>query len=229
MTADEFQRMLMTITGAPAPGTVPKDEPQNFFEQGEATRLATQQTAQALEQTNQKLTQLSDFMNPYLNLTEAELQQEFRNLGLTAYESLAKTDRLMAVKKLNMLKEMDDYTDQILAYNQGKSISADQGFERKAFDVFVKTNKTNPKGVPLDQNYKYIPKSIPEAHVKFDGKMFNLKQGDAKISAKKFQDIEKVALKGGDYSDELKAFREIKQAVDKKEMPMNVIFKSRKI
>ncbi len=59
--------------------------------------------------------------------------------------------------------------------------------------------------------------------------MFNLKQGDAKISAKKFQDIEKVALKGGDYSDELKAFQEIKQAIDKKEMQMNVIFKSRKI
>jgi hypothetical protein len=39
-------------------------------------------------------------MNPYLNLTEAELKQEFRNLGLSAYESLAKTDRLMAVKKL---------------------------------------------------------------------------------------------------------------------------------
>jgi hypothetical protein len=55
--------------------------------------------------------------------------------------------------------------------------------------------------------------------------MFNLKQGDPKISAKKFQDIEKVALKGGEYSDELKAFREIKQAIDKKEMPMNVIFK----
>ena len=52
-----------------------------------------------------------------------------------------------------MLKEMDDYTDQILAYNQGKSSQADQGFERKAFDVFVKTIKANFKGVPLDQNY----------------------------------------------------------------------------
>ncbi len=221
MTADEFQRMLTQLTGAPPPGTVPKDEPQNFFEQGQAS-------LQAQEQMNQKLNSLSDFMNHYINNTDAELKQEFKRLGLSVYESLVDTDRMLAAKKLNVMSEMDGYVDEILKYNNGQSTFASQGFERKSFDVFVKTNKVSAKGVPLDQTYQYIPKSIPEAHMKFDGKLFNLKQGDSKISAKSFHDIEKIALKGGEYSDELSAFRKIKQHIDKKELPSNVIFKARK-
>jgi hypothetical protein len=172
---------------------------------------------------------LAMYMNPYANLTDAQLLERFRELGLERYEYLIQTDRGRAMRKLDAAQEMNEYTQNILDYNRGKSMFAEEGFQRKAFDVFVKTGKTNPKGVPLEQTYRYLPKSIPEAHVKFDGKLYNLIQGGTKMAMKNFKQIEALALKGGAFADELAGMRDIRQHIDKFEVPKNIIFKSRKV
>ncbi len=172
---------------------------------------------------------LAMYMNPYANLTDAQLLERFRELGLERYAYLIQTDRGRAMRKLDAAQEMNEYTQNILDYNRGKSMFADEGFQRKAFDVFVKTGKTNPKGVPLEQTYRYLPKSIPEAHVKFDGKLYNLIQGGTKMAMKNFKQIEALALKGGAFADELTGMRDIRQHIDKFDVPKNIIFKSRKI
>lgn len=233
ITKDELAEVFRNILGgpsqtpqAPAFGPDATQQPQTVFDQLDQSRLELIDTRAELTQT---MNSVSEFLNPYVGKSDEELRQEFRRLGLVAYENLVNTDRFLAMKKLNMLKEMDSYTDEILKYNQNQSMYADQGFERKAFDVFVKTTKTTKQGTPLEQTYKYIPKSIPEAHVKFDGKLYKLVQGGTKMAMKNFRDIERIALKGGDYSDEMVAFRQIKTAIDRRDMPMHVIFKSRKI
>lgn len=172
---------------------------------------------------------LAMYMNPYAHLTDAQLLERFRELGLERYEYLIQTDRGRAMRKLDAAQEMNEYTQNILDYNRGKSMFAEEGFQRKAFDVFVKTGKTNPKGVPLEQTYRYLPKSIPEAHVKFDGKLYNLIQGGTKMAMKNFKQIEALALKGGAFADELTGMRDIRQHIDKFDVPKNIIFKSRKI
>lgn len=232
ISKDDLAEIFQNILGGPkgpsniAPTAPQPQQPQTVFDQLDQSRLELIDTRAELTQT---MNSVSEYLNPYVNKSDEELRQEFRRLGLVAYENLVNTDRFYAMKKLNMLKEMDSYTDEILRYNQGQSIYAEQGFERKAFDVFVKTTKTTKQGTPLEQTYKYIPKSIPEAHVKFDGKLYKLVQGGTKMAMKNFRDIERIALKGGDYSDEMVAFRQIKTAIDRRDMPMHVIFKSRKI
>jgi hypothetical protein len=172
---------------------------------------------------------LAMYMNPYANLTDAQLLERFRELGLERYEYLIQTDRGRAMRKLDAAQEMNEYTQNILDYNRGKAMFAEEGFQRKAFDVFVKTGKTNPKGVPLEQTYRYLPKSIPEAHVKFNGKLYELIQGGTRMAMKNFKQIEALALKGGAFADELTGMRDIRQHIDKFEVPKNIIFKSRKV
>ena len=172
---------------------------------------------------------LAMYMNPYANLTDAQLLERFRELGLERYEYLIQTDRGRAMRKLDAAQEMNEYTQNILDYNRGKAMFAEEGFQRKAFDVFVKTGKTNPKGVPLEQTYRYLPKSIPEAHVKFNGKLYELIQGGTRMAMKNFKQIEALALKGGAFADELTGMRDIRQHIDKFDVPKNIIFKSRKV
>lgn len=171
---------------------------------------------------------VADFFNPFAGKSDQALKDEFRRLGLERYEYLVDTDKGRAAQKLNILREMDEYAYDMINTAAGGSYYVDEGFQRKAFDVFVNTYKSNPKGVPLEQTYKYLPKSIPESKVKFDGKQYNLMQDGKKFSAKNFRDIERMALKGGDYSAELAVFRDIKESIDKQEKPMNIIFKARK-
>jgi hypothetical protein len=172
---------------------------------------------------------VADFFNPFAGKTSRELKDEFKRLGIERYQYLVDTDKGRAAQKLNILREMDEYAfDMINFADEDKPYYVDEGFQRKAFDVFVNTYKSNPKGVPLEQTYRYLPKSIPEAKIKFDGKQYNLIQAGTKMSAKNFRDIERLALKGGDYSDELAVFRDIKHSIDKQEKPMNIIFKARK-
>jgi len=171
---------------------------------------------------------LAMYMNPYANLTDDQLLERFRELGLERYEYLIQTDRGRAMRKLDAAQEMNEYTQNILDYNRGKSMFADQGFQRKAFDVFVKTTKTTAKGVPLEQTYRYLPKSIPEARVSFSGKLYKLIQGGTHFAMRNYREIEKLALSGGAYADELTGMRDIRQHIEKFEVPKNIIFKSRK-
>lgn len=172
---------------------------------------------------------LAMYLNPYAHLNDAQLLEKFREVGLERYEYLIQTDRGRAMRKLDAAQEMNEYTQNILDYNRGKAMFSEEGFQRKAFDVFVKTGKTNPKGVPLEQTYRYLPKSIPEAHVKFNGKLYELIQGGTRMAMKNFKQIEALALKGGAFADELTGMRDIRQHIDKFDVPKNIIFKSRKI
>ena len=176
-----------------------------------------------------RMDNLAMYMNPYANMNDEQLLSKFRELGLERYAYLIRTDRGRAMKKLNAAEEMNEYTQNILDYNRGKSMFSEEGFQRKAFDVFVKTSKTNSKGVPLEQTYKYLPKSIPEAHIKFNGKLYELIQGGTKMAMKNYRQIEALALKGGTFADELTGMRDIRQHIEKFEVPMNIIFKGRKI
>ncbi len=186
------------------------------------------QPGQLVARPDPAMNTVAEFFNPFAGKTEQELKDEFRRLGIERYEYLVDTDKGRAAQKLNILKEMDEYAFEMINTAAGGSYYVDEGFQRKAFDVFVNTYKSNPKGVPLEQTYKYLPKSIPESKVKFDGKQYNLIQDGKKMSAKNFRDIERMALKGGDYSAELAVFRDIKDSIDKQEKPMNIIFKARK-
>jgi hypothetical protein len=172
---------------------------------------------------------LAMYLNPYAHLNDAQLLEKFREVGLERYEYLIQTDRGRAMRKLDAAQEMNEYTQNILDYNRGKAMFSEEGFQRKAFDVFVKTGKTNPKGVPLEQTYRYLPKSIPEAHVKFNGKLYELIQGGTRMAMKNFKQIEALALKGGAFADELTGMRDIRQHIDKFDVPKNIIFKSRKV
>lgn len=214
-------------------GIISKLEEQRLIqEQMQESLIGQSATMQEVEQgvgrQLETMNTVASYMNPYLNADDEELKAEFRRLGLSAYQSLVDTDRFRAMRKLNMVQEMDGYADEILKYNQGQSKFADQGFERRSFDLFVKTTKVSKRGIPLEQTYRYLPSSIPEAHIKFNGKIYELLQGGTKFAMKNFRDIERLALKGGEYSDELSAFREIKQIIDKRKTPQHVIFKARK-
>ena len=178
--------------------------------------------------TRSAIVNSADYLNPYRSLTEEQLVDKFKEMGLAHYAHLVGTNRQLAEKKLNVIAEMPEYSQNIMDYNRGKPMFADQGFDRKAFDLFVKTTRTTSKGVPLEQTYRYLPKSIPEAHVKFDGKLYNLVQGGTKFAMKNFRDIERLALKGGDYAEELETFREIRKGINTKQAPMNIIFKAKK-
>lgn len=181
-------------------------------------------------EATQTITSVGDYMNPFMNKTNDEIAAEFIRLGLDQYMYLLTQDRGRAIQKLNILKEMDEYAYAMINFrDENKPYYVDEGFQRKAFDVFVNTYKSSSKGVPLEQTYKYIPQSIPEAKVKFDGKHYVLTQDGTKMTMKNFRDIERIALKGGDYSAELTALRDIKRAIEKRETPMNIVFKSRKI
>lgn len=170
----------------------------------------------------------ADYLNPYRSMTNDQLVSKFTEMGLAHYSHMVATNRELAEKKLNVITEMPELAQHMLDYNQGKSMFADQGFERKSFDIFVQTGRTTNRGVPLEQTYRYLPKSIPEARVKFDGKLYNLTQGNAKYSMKNFRDIEKLALKGGDYAEELETFREIRKGINTNKPQVNIIFKARK-
>ena len=214
-------------------GIISKLEEQRVIqEQMQESLIGQSATMQEVEQgvgrQLETMNNVASYMNPYLNADDEELKAEFRRLGLSAFQSLVDTDRFRAMRKLNMVQEMDGYADEILKYNQGQSKFADQAFERRSFDLFVKTTKVSKRGTPLEQTYRYLPSSIPESHIKFTGKMYELNQGGSTKFAKNFRDIERIALKGGDYSDELTVFREIKQIIDKRKTPQHVIFKARK-
>ena len=170
----------------------------------------------------------ASYLNPLMGLAQEQIKREFVKRGLDVYYDMSKSDLVRAAEKLKIIDEMEPYCDAILNEITGRPMYVDEGFQRKAFDVFVKTNKTSDKGVPLDQTYRYIPKSIPEARVKFDGKLYTLIQGGTKMTMKIFRDIERIALKGGDYSAELQVMRNIKQNMEKRETPANIVFKSRK-
>lgn len=170
----------------------------------------------------------ASYLNPFMGMTQEQIKREFVKRGLDVYYDMSKSDLVRAAEKLKIIDEMEPYCDAILNEITGRPMYVDEGFQRKAFDVFVKTDKLNPQGIPLQQTYRYIPKSIPEARVKFDGKLYNLIQGGTKMAMKNFRDIERIALKGGDYSAELQVMRNIKQNMEKRETPANIVFKSRK-
>ena len=170
----------------------------------------------------------ASYLNPFMGMTQEQIKREFVKRGLDVYYDMSKSDLVRAAEKLKIIDEMEPYCDAILNEITGRPMYVDEGFQRKAFDIFVKTKKTSDKGVPLDQTYRYIPKSIPEARVKFDGKLYTLIQGGTKMTMKNFRDIERIALKGGDYSAELQVMRNIKQNMEKRETPANIVFKSRK-
>lgn len=231
ITKDEFRQMLLQITGVPADDMSPINPNSLYGMQAQALE-AQQRQLQAQQRQLQASNALVDYMNPYANMNYQQILQEYTNKGLDSLKVIIQNTPMglrAAKARLNIADNIPELSDQLLRYNQGKSSFADQGFERKAFDVYVKTDKLNSQGVPLQQTYKYIPKSIPEAHVKFDGKHYNLTQGGAKMTMKNFKDIERIALKGGDYSEELTVLRDVRRKMEKREEPFNVVFKSRKV
>lgn len=239
LTADEFaeilknalfpqQQQTQQIMERQTEEIVSKLEEQRVLQDEMIQNLVVPTQGGNVQPISEVLNNVASYMNPYLNASDQELKDEFTRLGLSAYQSLVDTDRFRAMRKLNMVQEMDGYADEILKYNQGQSKFADQGFERRSFDLFVKTTKVSKRGIPLEQTYRYLPSSIPEAHIKFTGKLYELIQGGTKFAMKNFRDIERLALLGGEYSDELSAFREIKQIIDKRKTPQQVIFKARK-
>jgi len=194
--------------------------------------LRVQNMRAGIDSISNQVKSVSDYMNPYLQYDRDGLLAILKEKGMQSLQVLVGTvpESVEIVRKrLNLVDEIPDLADQILKYNNGENTFADQGFERKAFDLFVKTNKTNPRGIPLDQTFRYLPKSIPEAHVKFDGKLYNLIQGGTKIAMKNYKAIERIALQGGTYSEELKLLRKIRSDMETEKPNHNIIFKSRKI
>lgn len=188
--------------------------------------------SEQLDEIKQNTVSVGDYLNPYRDKTYDEIIKSLKTRGLDALKVLQQNTNYgerMGRLRLKMLDEIPELAEHIASFNAGKSMYADQGFERKAFDVFVKTGKTNPKGVPLDQTFRYLPKSIPDAHVKFDGKLYNLIQGGTKLAMKNYRDIERIALKGGTYSNEMDIVRELRHRMEEQKEPYNIIFKSRKI
>ena len=217
ITKDEFREMLQQITGVPADDQAPIN-PRSLYGMQERQLQAS--------------TALVDYLNPYAGMSYQQILQKYTEKGLDTLNVIMQNSPMglrAAQARLNMADTIPELSDHLLKYNQGKSMFADQGFERKAFDVYVKTDKLNPQGIPLQQTYKYLPKKIPDAHVKFDGKHYNLTQGGAKMTMKNFKDIERIALKGGDYSEELTVLRDVRRKMEKREEPFNIVFKSRKV
>jgi len=180
------------------------------------------------EEVQNAIVNSAAYLNPYARLSDDQLRDKFKEMGFAHYQYLVEQDKGNALRKLNIITEMQPYAQNILDYNRGRQMYADDGFQREAFDIFVKTTKRTPRGVPLEQTYRYLPKSIPEAHVKFDGKLYQLTQGGTKMAMKNYRDIQRLALQGGEYAQELNTFREIRKGINTKQAPMNIIFKGKK-
>ena len=180
------------------------------------------------QEVEDTIVRLGDYLNPYNRLTDDQLKNKFVEMGYAHYQDLVASNKALALKRLNIIEEMQGYSQNILNFQRGRTLFSEQGFEPRSFDVYVKDGKKTKKGVPLEQTYKYIPEKIPESHVKFSNGKYVLTQGGKKFQANKFSEIEKFALKGGDYNEEIQVFRNIRHRILHDELPAPVIFKARK-
>ena len=142
----------------------------------------------------------------YLNMTESELKQ------------------LAAVKSMinEQAKAIYDYKT-----NQEKLIP--KNYRRSGFDMFVKDGEKNLRGTPLSKEVKFIYDKIPPVYINFKNGKYECHQDGKFITTKNFRDAERFANKGGFYSQELSLLRQVEKTYFKKQEPLQVIFKARKI
>jgi len=155
--------------------------------------------------------------------------------GLISFENAVEREKYLNMSEDELIKlgavrkEIQDQSEKMYDYQSGKDYSVDKGFRRVGFDMFVKDGDKTKRGVPLTKDIKFIYDKIPPIHIKFSKGMYEAHQEDKVFKSKNFRDCERFAMRGGFYADELAMLRKVEKVYFKKEEPLQVIFKARKI
>lgn len=191
----------------------------------------TQGIIAATEQATEAVNSVANIMNPYRDLTREQLVDEFTRLGYGNWAALGSDTQQELSRKLNMVKAIEEQAEAMIAYKQLNPRYIESGFERRAFDIFVKNTALSANGKPLGQTFAYVPQQIPRATISFNQKtgMYDLSQNGVVDHVKNYKDAEKWALMGGDYAEELRELRKIRQLTERREIKRPFVFQARKI
>lgn len=230
ITAQEFADILSQSLAGLAQQTQATQEQiaQTQAQQAQATQELLEQ---GLQGVSQAVESVADIMNPYRGLTRQEILDEFRRIGFTNLSTLSADTLEVLTRKLNMAKAIDEQAEALEAYKTRTPAYIASDFSRSSFDTFVKTTEVSRTNTPLEQTYKFIPREIPEAHIKFipERGLYELRQAGKVQYVKSFRDAERWALMGGEYATEMKELRRIRAMTERREVEKHIIFKARKV
>lgn len=179
----------------------------------------------------QQVASVSDYLNPYRNMTVPQIEDEFRRIGLQNFRALPSDTQTSLSRQLNMVKSLDEQARALALYQTRTPDYISSDYSRISFDTFRKSGPMSPRGLPLEQSYKYLFKDVPEARIKFNPQtaMYEMTQDGKRLFAKDFRDAERWALMGGNYADAVKTLRDVRQKTEKREIDDRIIFKARKV
>ena len=217
---EKYQEQMRTFTTF---------NPEEFEKEQE---LAKSQDIQELgneigRQLGYQTNTIGEYINPYRNMSREQVIDEYNRIGGLYLESIIPETKEDIAKKVNLYKEIKAQSEALVDYQTNKPYSIEKGYSRLGFDTFIKTISENP----MDQKFKFIQKSIPEVHLKFnpDKSRFEVKQGNEIQLEKNYKIAKQFALKGAFYQDELKELRNAKNAIEKRIDRRCFVIKARKL